>query len=175
MTVRQFLAWAEQQDGRWELIAGEPIRMARETARHNDVKYLTWLALRNAIATARVPCPVKGDGVAVEIGDDGWYLPDVSVACGEAIAPEATKVDNPIILVEVTSRSTGNIDGSTKFIDYASLESLMHYIMISPISRRVLHHRRIDGTSFLTRFVSEGPLVLDPPGITVRIEDLLVE
>jgi Uma2 family endonuclease len=172
MTVRQFLAWADQQPGRWELVAGNPIRMARETARHNDVKYLAWLALRNAIAQAGVPCYVKGDGIAVEVGEDGWYLPDVSVGCGDVIAPDATTIERPVILVEVSSRSTGNIDGSTKFIDYASVGSLAHYLIISPTSRLVLHHRRLDSTTFSTRFLSDGQLVLDPPGITVQVEDL---
>jgi Uma2 family endonuclease len=172
MTRQEFLAWADQQPERHELVAGHVIQMARERAVHNDIKYFAWTALRRAIAEARVPCHVKGDGIAVEARDDAWYLPDAMVYCGEPIAPEATTVKEPVIVVEVTSPSSGNIDGTYKFIDYFSIPTVQHYLIVSPSQRIVAHHRRMEETSFVTRLVGTGPIALDPPGITIQVEEL---
>jgi Uma2 family endonuclease len=39
MTVDEFLAWAEGQDGRWELYNGVPYLMAPEQTGHGEVKF----------------------------------------------------------------------------------------------------------------------------------------
>jgi len=39
MTVDEFLAWAEGQEGRWELYNGVPYLMAPERTGHGDVKF----------------------------------------------------------------------------------------------------------------------------------------
>ena len=39
MTVDEFLAWAEEQDGRWELYNGVPYPMAPERTGHGRVKF----------------------------------------------------------------------------------------------------------------------------------------
>lgn len=172
MSRQEFLAWVDQQPERYELVAGHVVHMARERAIHNDVKYLAWTALRRAIAEAGVPCHVKGDGIAVEARDDAWYLPDATVHCGQPIAPEATVVKESVIIVEVTSPSTGTLDGSSKLIDYFSIPSVQHYLIISPGQRVVAHHRRLEDMNLSTRLIGTGPIVLDPPGITIRVEEL---
>ena len=65
MTVDEFLAWAEGQEGRWELLNGVPYRMAPERTGHIEVKYAVYLALRQAIRKAGLSCHVLGDGAGV--------------------------------------------------------------------------------------------------------------
>src|ERR1700733_13858707 len=56
MTVDEFLAWAEGQDGRWELQDGAAVAMSPERVAHTETKGEAYSALKNAIAVARAPC-----------------------------------------------------------------------------------------------------------------------
>ena len=49
MTVDEYLAWAEDQPGRYELHKGEVHAMSPETAGHAETKAAVYMALRNAI------------------------------------------------------------------------------------------------------------------------------
>ena len=71
MTSDEFIAWAmEQPDGeRYELAAGEVVAMAPERLSHAQVKALTWLALRTALAQTSLRCDVLPDGVSVEVDE----------------------------------------------------------------------------------------------------------
>jgi Uma2 family endonuclease len=55
MTVDEFLAWAEGQDGRWELYNGVPYRMAPEQTGHGEVKFRVQAALLQGIRKAGLP------------------------------------------------------------------------------------------------------------------------
>jgi len=59
MTVDEFLAWAEGQDGRWELYNGVPYAMAPERARHGEVKFAVQTALVQGIRKAGLACHMR--------------------------------------------------------------------------------------------------------------------
>jgi len=46
---------------------------------------------------------------------------------------------------------------------------MRHYLIVKCDTRTVIHHRK-DGDRIETRIVHGGPLVIDPPGITVEVE-----
>jgi Uma2 family endonuclease len=75
-------------------------------------------------------------------------------------------------VVEVTSPSTARLDKTSKLSDYLAIDSIAHYLILDPVSREVIHHRRIDGKRFVTQAIRTGALTLDPPGLTVAIEDI---
>jgi Uma2 family endonuclease len=54
MSVDEFLAWAERQPERWELVEGIPTAMSPERVVRGDVKYRVARALDVAIARAQV-------------------------------------------------------------------------------------------------------------------------
>jgi Uma2 family endonuclease len=173
MSSDEFLRWAEAQPrGRFELVAGEVVAMAPERSAHNDAKQFAWLALHRAITEAGLPCYAKGDGMAVEVDDTTVYEPDALVYCGERMDPDATRVPPPIIVVEVTSPSTRQVDTGTKLTDYFRLALVAHYLVVRTDRRQVIHHRRIGAAEIFTQVHASGPIALDPPGITIRVEDL---
>jgi Uma2 family endonuclease len=103
----EFRRWAEAQPrGRYERIAGRPVAMAPERGAHLRAKSAIWLALRQAIAAAGVPCEALPDGATVEIGDETDYEPDALVTCGARMADDAIAAPGPVIVVEVMSPST---------------------------------------------------------------------
>lgn len=171
MTVSQFLMWAEAQPGRYELVDGEPIRMAPEPARHNKVKYLVCRALDDAIASASLSCEVFTDGMTVEIDEHRCYEPDASVQCGITQDLDSMVLPAPLIVVEVASPSSEKLDAGVKLLDYFKAPSIQHYLILNPERRAVIHHQR-DGDTIRTMLVTSGDLRLDPPGLVMPIAGL---
>jgi Uma2 family endonuclease len=171
MTANEYLVWSDSQSERQrtELINGQIVTMPAERLLHTSVKTSAFLALRQAIRTAGLPCKALPDGPGVRIDDHTVYEPDTLVYCGGDPPPASMLIPNPVILVEVLSPTTSHHDTSAKLIGYFKLPSVAHYLVIDPDARTVTHHSR-DGVSNL---LSTGQLRLDPPGLDVTIEDLL--
>ncbi len=171
MTSEQFIDWAMRQpSGRYELVDGEIVAMSPERAGHHRIKLNIAVALRAAIASARLPCEAFTDGMAVKVDEHHTYEPDAMIRCGDPLDDEAVVVLDPLILVEVVSRSSAGIDTGAKLANYLRLPSVRHYLIVEPGRRTVIHHERGNGGEITTRIVREGALRLEPPGIEVEIE-----
>jgi Uma2 family endonuclease len=172
MTVDQFLDWAVGRRGRYELLRGEVVAMSPETVDHARMKGVIYRVLWNAIHQKRLTCEVFPDGMTVRIDADTAYEPDAMVYCGDMITGAALEVPNPMILVEVLSRSTQGVDLTTKLAGYFRLPSVAHYLIVDPTQPSVIHHARAAGDTILTRIVTEGMITLEPPGLEIALADL---
>jgi Uma2 family endonuclease len=145
MNADEFIAWAmEQPRGRrYELVGGEVIAMAPEQLEHTEAKGAVYRALHEAIRAAGISCRAYTEGPTVRVDPTTAYQPDCLVRCGVPLDPTGVEIVDPIIVVEVASPSTQALDAGAKLDDDGSIE---------------------------TRIVGSGPLGLDPPGITVKVE-----
>lgn len=176
LSREEYRSWAEAQPrGRTELVAGEVVAMAPERVGHLRTKAAVWLALRQAIAAAGLPCEAFADGITVEVGDDTDYEPDAVVNCGERIADDAIAAPNPVVVVEVLSPSTQSVDTGAKLADYFRVPSIRHYLIIRMDGRGLIHHRRRDDGGIETCILTEGKIRLDPPGISFAFEELYAD
>jgi Uma2 family endonuclease len=175
MTVSEFLAWATAQRGRYELVRGEIVAMAPERARHNLAKAAVFRALSDAVAKAGLPCTVFTDGMTVVIDNDTSREPDAAVQCNVATDLDSTVLEAPLIVVEVVSPSSERDDTGDKLVEYFSIASIRHYLIVNPYKRVVVHHARNDLGTIETRIVSGGTLDLTPPGVAVAAADMLAE
>jgi Uma2 family endonuclease len=165
MTVDEFLAWASNQPGRYELHNGIVYAMSPEAAGHAETKFAVQTALAAAIRERNLPCHMLPDGMTVRIDETTAYEPDALVYCGTKLASNAVEVADPIIVVEVLSPSTERVDHSAKLAGYFRLASVAHYLIVEPSEPLIVHHARGPGEDILTRIVREGSIVLDPPGL----------
>ena len=117
--------------GRYERMDGQIISMAPERIGHVRLKSAVWLALRRAVADARVPCEALPDGATVAAGNSD-YEPDATVNCGDPMAREAIYAPTPVIVVEVLSPSTASTDTGAKLADYFLVPSIAHYLIVMP-------------------------------------------
>lgn len=79
---------------------------------------------------------------------DGYFYPDVVVACGKIhfLDEKEDTLLNPTVIVEVLSKSTSNYDHGDKFSEYRSSKTLRDYLLISQDTMMVEHHsRQLDG------------------------------
>jgi Uma2 family endonuclease len=172
MSVDEFLAWAEGRPGRYELAGGEVVAMSPERAGHARTKFAIQAALKTAIRSGGLPCEMFPDGMTVRIDRNTAYEPDALVRCGQHLDPDTIEVPDPLILVEVLSPSTRGVDSGAKLVGYFQVPSVRHYLIVDAERRRVVHHRRADGTRIETRIVADGALSLDPPGLSLALADL---
>jgi Uma2 family endonuclease len=170
MTADEFIPWAMNQPKRYELIGGEVVAMSPERVGHADTKGNVYVALREAIKAAGVPCQTYTDGVAVRIDARTVYEPDALVRCGKPVDDEAVKIDDPVIVVEVVSPSTQSVDAGAKLAAYFRLPSVRHYLIVERRNRMANHHARSEDGRIETRIVRSGTLTMEPPGITVEVE-----
>lgn len=170
MTADEFIPWAMNQPKRYELVEGEVVPMSPERAAHTRTKHLVWRALMEAVQTSPGDYEVLGDGMSVRISETTVYEPDTLVRRGPPVDDEVVEVDDPVIVVEVVSPSSYALDTGAKLSDYFRLPSVRHYLVIETKNRTVIHHERAADGRIETRIVRAGALVIDPPGIAVKVE-----
>ncbi|HEX6142053.1 MAG TPA: Uma2 family endonuclease [Geminicoccaceae bacterium] len=182
MTVESFLEWARArpEGERWELVEGVPVptrgpdpahAMAPETVRHARIKRRIDQALGDAIRGRGLRCEPFSSGPQVRIDATSTFEPDVLVTCADV--PEGLFVPEPVIVVEVLSKSTRERDFSAKLAGYASLTSVLHYLLVETERRLIVHHHRLDGRhDFQTSIARGGSLSLDPPGLALDLDAL---
>jgi Uma2 family endonuclease len=171
VSVDEFLDWAIGRPGRWELFAGEIVRMSPETIDHAEIKGAIYIALRNAVRRARIPCHALTDGMIVRIDGETAYEPDAQVYCGERLKGTVREVPNPVIIIEVLSPSTQRTDVTQKLAGFR-LPSVAHYLIVDPTQPSIVHHARGTDETILTRVMTEGQIVLDPPGLEISVEEI---
>lgn len=175
MTVDEFLVWAEGRPGRYELVNGEAIAMSPQRARHAEAKASAYVVLRRAVEAANAPCRAMPDGMTVRVDRTTAYEPDALVYCGARVDPDSVEIAHPVIVVEVHSPSTKHVDTGSKLVGYFRVPSVIHYLILDPVKRLVIHHKRGEGDLIETRIASEGVLDLTPPGLSVPVADLFPE
>lgn len=85
-------------------------------------------------------CSVYSSDMRVKISPTGDYTyPDVVAACGEEIFEDETEDNllNPMLIVEVLSKSTEAYDRGAKFEAYQTIESFREYVLVTQEPFRV--------------------------------------
>ncbi|HVC61133.1 MAG TPA: Uma2 family endonuclease [Acetobacteraceae bacterium] len=176
MTREEFQAWADQQPSdRFERIDGIVIAMAPERISYIRRKGSACDALRRAIREAGLTsCEVLGDGVTVQV-EDSDFEPDALLHCGPRLPGDETKVSDPLMLVEVLSPDSGTLDRASKLRAYSKLPSVLHYLIVCPEEQRIVRYSRMPNDQVATQVFVSGEIRLDPPGITVTVEEFYAE
>jgi Uma2 family endonuclease len=173
MSREEYRRWAEaQSSGRFERIDGLVVAMAPERRSHAKRKALVWLALHQSIAAAGAPCEVYPDGMTVEL-DDNDFEPDAILRCGGTLADDGVSIPDPLVVVEVLSPSTRQGDLTRKMVAYFRVPSVQHYLIFWADRPQVVHHRRrVEDEGIDTRVVTTGEIRLDPPGLSITVEEV---
>jgi Uma2 family endonuclease len=169
----EYLRFEREASERHELIDGEIIAMAGATRRHNLLCGRLHDAIRPRLGDG--PCILERSDqrLGVEALGRGWvgYYPDLAVYCSDATHPldADTRLD-PVLLVEVTSRTTEKKDRGVKLDDYREIPALREYLIVSH-QRRELELWTRTGDEWTRRVVTEGTLKLGN-GAELAVESL---
>ena len=99
-------------------------------------------------------------------------IPDVVVTCGEELFADEN-VDtllNPIVIIEVLSKSTADYDLGKKFEHYRALDSVEEVIFADSETLHVLHYRRRKDGNWILSETRDRASRIDLPSIDVALE-----
>jgi len=138
MTPDEFLAWQEKQDKLYELVDGLPVlplkMMTGATQNHDRVVVNIIRDLGNQLR--RGPCRPTTDDLAVRIPAGNIRRPDLTIECGTPGGRDML-VSEPRVVVEVLSPSTRSFDRFRKLVEYQSIESLVHILLVDTEAPRI--------------------------------------
>ncbi len=119
------------EDEKWELINGRVVRsVVGARLDHARIIQNVNFALRSHIRAKGLPCETFTESAWLkERFQKLAAFPDVMVRCGP-IEPDAPFVDDPLILIEVVSPTSGSRDHGEKAPAYMRLASARHICLI---------------------------------------------
>ena len=131
MNVEQFLAFnATRPDGeKWELLDGELFMNATPVWPHQKIVHAVAVALENRRRASHGNWSIA-PGIGVRLSDFTSVEPDLMIRPDDDLT--GSMCDDIIVAIEVLSPSTRRNDLEFKRLNYASLPSLTHYVVISP-------------------------------------------
>lgn len=139
-TPEEYLALEEAAESKSEYRDGEIVPMTGGTTNHNRIilSFCIYLGLA-----------LRGTSYEIFTGDVRLWIPrsrtytypDVMVIQGEPVYHENRKdtITNPMLIVEVLSKSTKNYDRGDKFEFYRSIPEFREYVMIDQYRFKVEH------------------------------------
>ena len=161
--------------GEKTLADGTLVAMAGASKEHITVNVNLTIELGTQLKGS--PCRVYDSDMRTRIPNTSNYrYPDLSVACDPQFEEDVLDVLlNPVVLVEIASPSTQELDRSRKWNQYRTLPSLQDYVLISPKHVMVeQRHRADDGEHWWIRVLEslEDELVLDSINCRVQLSDI---
>jgi Uma2 family endonuclease len=131
VSIAEYLEYGASIEGKAEYYDGEIFDMAGAAPDHNLIAINLGGSL---VAPLRgSSCKVYSSDQRIFIPEEGSFVyPDLSVICGEReyAAFDPNSILNPRLVVEVVSPSSAAFDRSGKFQRYATLPSLMEYVIV---------------------------------------------
>lgn len=170
MTVEEYLAFEVESPVKHEYVAGELFTMSGVTTRHNLINLN--LAQLFRTAAKRRGCRVFMAEVMLRAATDRFYYPDLVVACGNAGEVERI-VDQPTIVVEVTSPSTRATDRREKLEAYQRMPSLKAYVIVEQRRRQLLLYARMtNGEWSREEILGSGEVAIAALGLRLTLDEI---
>ena len=174
-TPEEYLQLEETAEYKSEYRDGEIVPITGGTTNHNKI------ALNFC---RKFTLTVKGRNYEIFIGDVRLWIPryrlytypDIMVIQGEPVyqGSGTTTVTNPLMIVEVLSKSTKDYDRTDKFKYYRSIPEFKEYISIDQYSFYIEQfNKNLQGKWVLTEYESENAvLALESIEFQIQFSDL---
>ena len=150
-----------------EYIDGAVYAMAGASKNHErittNISGELWTQLKNT------PCEPFSSDIKVKVGSKFFY-PDVMVVCKDDSGNDYY-TENPVIIVEVLSKSTRRMDETAKKFAYQTLPTLKEYVLIEQDFVDVEVCRRSEGWVSRHYFLGDS-VTLDSVGLTLSVADI---
>lgn len=169
LSPAEFLAWEAQQPWRHEYLNGRVYARTDSTLDHNTIAANFVIALKLYLRHLRgKSCGVFISEVQVHVSEKGpYFYPDVVVSCDPRDLRSHQFIQYPCLIAEVLSPGTAEFDRDQKFQQYARMESLSEYVLISSDRPALDRYYRPEGAApncwELTRY---GAIEFNPKTLT---------
>ncbi|MFN5752860.1 MAG: Uma2 family endonuclease [Pseudanabaena sp.] len=169
VTFADYLTYFDGSDTKYELVDGELVAMSLGTSLHGEAIDPTYQAINAEINRTTQPWIVRQGQIGVRcprgIGLDTVRIPDVVVmhqdnwqALQEREAVIDFDLSAPLLVIEVISPPTKNIDYRAKRTEYAARD-IPEYWIIDPLESKVSVLINSDGWYDITEFFDSDRLI----------------
>jgi len=147
--------------------------MCGATRRHNRLAFA--IARHLEARKGLGPCQVYLESVKVRVRTilgEHFYSPDVMAGCDPEDSDELD-LESPSIIVEVLPPSSRGFDRGQKLLDYQTIPSLRHYLIVSQDEQKIEWLRR-DGNGWEVLVLTEAEDRIDflEIGVTTSVGDI---
>ena len=176
LTLKQQSEWISEEaylqnelvsEIKHEYIDGAVYAMAGASKNHQritaNVLGELWTHLKNK------PCEPFSSDIKVKVGSKFFY-PDVMVVCKDD-SDSAYYTKNPVIIVEVLSKSTRRMDETAKKFAYQTLSTLQEYVLIEQDFVDVEVCRRSEGWVSQHYFMGDN-VTFESVDLTLSVADI---
>ena len=172
VTPEEYLAAERLSETRSEYVDGVVYPMTG--ARLNHIQIVSNITVELANQLKGRPCRVLQSELKIRLQESRkFFYPDVTVLCDEPQFHDERRdiILNPLIVVEVLSKSTEAFDRGAKFQAYRTIESLKEYLLVeqnTPLVEQYVRHE--DGKWALSTAAGlENSLTLPSIGCTLNL------
>ncbi len=173
-TPTEYLALEETAEYRSEYVNGLIYQMAGASVRNVDITFNITSKINEKF---RGKC--RGYASEIKVWVDAvntFFYPDITVICGEKDFYKNRKdtVINPILLIEVLSKSTKEYDKNDKFLTYQKIETIQEYVLISQNRPAVQQYiKQTDGSwKYLATIGIDSEVTFESVETTLKLEDI---
>jgi Uma2 family endonuclease len=175
VSLDEYLRLEETADNKHEYVEGDVIAMAGASREHNEIVSNLIYAVRTCLNNK--PCTIYPSDFRVSTpAGQNYFYPDATVVCGDVALQEGVfdTLLNPVVIFEVMSAGTENIDRGYKFFYYQQIPSLQEYILIDSRQKAVEAIRRQDNNTWKFEKLSyaDGVLHLRSTGCTLSFDEI---
>ena len=155
ISVKEYLEGEDVSDKRHEFIDGEIYLVAGASDNHNIIAGNLFANLWGHLRDNS--CQIFMENMKLKASEDKFYYPDIFVACDQS--PESRFYrEEPILIIEVISPSTREIDRREKLNIYQRIPTVQEYIIIEQEKIQIELHRRQDDGRWITYFYNKSDL-----------------
>lgn len=140
MTEDEYLNFENSSNRRHEYLDGQVFAMTGSTQAHNLICVNLLSRLHAHLQGSRCRCFINDVKVHVKAARS-FYYPDLMVTC-ESFAASSVLVTSPVLIIEVLSPSTQQIDRREKLVAYRKIDSLQEYVLVHQRKMLVEIYRR---------------------------------
>ena len=170
MLVADFLEGERESEIKHEYIEGQVFAMAGASLWHNlltaNLNGLLWNQLRD-----KTCFPVTGDMLLLKTTKDRYRYPDLQIICDDDTSEDEYVRENPILIVEVLSRSTRRADKTEKRNEYLAIPSVQEYVLIEQDVAEIEIQRRRSNWQSEYYYLGQD-ITFESVGIIVSVQDI---
>lgn len=175
VSQEEYLEMERASDVKHEYFEGEVFAMSGASLHHNFIAS----NLNRVIGpfAHSKGCKLFGSDFRVHIPENTLYTyPDFSIVCGKAKTNVlfTDNLLNPVVIIEILSKSTADYDRGTKFNLYRSIKTLKEYILIDSTKISVeIFARQEDDKWILSEFKQLADhFVIATIDLTLKLKDV---
>ena len=130
-SIEEYFEIEKNSDIKYEYVFGEIFAMSGATANHNRIAIAIASQLDQQLLDTT--CESFISDMRTRTHQQIYKYSDVVVACNPSFITikGLESLTNPVLMVEVLSRSTANFDQEGKFREYQQIESLNYYLLVA--------------------------------------------